>query len=449
MIHTQQREEHKFLQFKKKIPPLVYIFLSFACVIIVGSLLFMLPISTTEGNRLSFINSLFVSVSAVCVTGLSPINCAETFTVFGKIVLALLIQIGGLGFVTLFSFLILAISGKLSFSNKVLVKETLNQNNFKDLFKLLKFIIIFTFSTELIGTLISLIVFAQDYDFLTALGISAFHAISSFNNAGFDIIGASSLANYTDNILLNLNTCLLIIVGGIGFLVIQDIFVHHSWKKFSIQTKIVLSTNFFLLIFSFLIVKLLEGNQITWLQAFFYSVNLRTAGFSTFDNATTLNNSTAAISLIFMLIGASPLSTGGGIKTTTLYVMIKSLTSFAKGKKTVVYCREISAETKVKAFMLAIFANTFINFITAIIFLIEGDTYSYIQIVYEATSAFGTVGLSMGITSSLRGWSKLCICFLMFFGRLGPVSFLNIWNPHINRPVKENVSFIPTNIMIG
>ena len=256
MIHTQQREEHKFLQFKKKIPPLVYIFLSFACVIIVGSLLFMLPISTTEGNRLSFINSLFVSVSAVCVTGLSPINCAETFTVFGKIVLALLIQIGGLGFVTLFSFLILAISGKLSFSNKVLVKETLNQNNFKDLFKLLKFIIIFTFSTELIGTLISLIVFAQDYDFLTALGISAFHAISSFNNAGFDIIGASSLANYTDNILLNLNTCLLIIVGGIGFLVIQDIFVHHSWKKFSIQTKIVLSTNFFLLIFSFLIVKI-------------------------------------------------------------------------------------------------------------------------------------------------------------------------------------------------
>lgn len=449
MFSQIKKHGSKIFEIRRKIPPLAYIFLSFAAVILIGSVLLVLPIATKTRESLPYIDALFTSISAVCVTGLSTINCGATLSLFGKIVLGVLIQIGGLGFVTIFSFLVLMILGKLSFSSFTLIKESLNQTSFKNLAKLLRFIIIFTFSSELIGALICLISFSKYYPIDEAIGISVFHAISSFNNAGFDILGGESLAMFKDDVLLNLVTCALIMVGGIGFLVIRDIFTKRRFKNFSVQTKIVLITNTVLLVFSFIIIECVQHESVSPLEVFFYSVNLRTAGFSTFNLKANLKNSSLIFSLIFMLIGASPLSTGGGIKTTTLYVIIMSIISFARGKRTIVFKREITPLIKIKAFMLCNFAIFMITVVVFAIFIFEGDRFDFIDILYEATSAFGTVGLSLGITSSLGTWSKLLLGFLMFFGRLGPVSILNIWNPHLNRTYKEEVSYLPTNIMIG
>ena len=314
--------------------------------------------------------------------------------------------------------------------------------------RLLKFIIIFTVCTEAVGAFASFWAFWPEYDVATAVGYSVFHAVSSFNNAGFDIIGGNSLMNYNDDVLLNMVTCLLIIIGGIGFLVIQDIIYARRWKKFSLQTKIVLVTNTFILIFSFFIIKAMEWNNISWLEAFFYSVNLRTCGFASFD-VSKLHNSTLFLSTALMLFGASPLSTGGGIKTTTVFVIIKSIESFARGKKTIVAKREISQSTKYKAFLLAIFAVFIINFTAFTMTLFEGDNFTFMEVLYEATSAFGTVGVSMGITPFIGIGSKIMLCLLMFFGRLGPVSIINLWNPHLNRVVNEEVDYLPTHFMIG
>jgi len=434
----------------KHVPPLMYIFLSFAIVILIGSVLLVLPISSSDmNNSLSYINAFFLSVSAVCVTGLSPIaSIGDSLSTFGKIVIGLLIQIGGLGLVTIVSFIIVATGKRFNMSTANVVKESLNQSGFGELRQLLVHIVIITVVFEVFGALVNLMVFIHDYPFWEALGISVFHSVSSFNNAGFDIIGSTSMVKYQDNILLNLNTCFLILAGGLGFLIYEDVFAMRKWKKFSIQTRIVLITNGLLLMTSFLLVKLLQGNSITWLQAFFYSVNLRTAGFSTFDVGTTLNTSTSVISAALMFIGGSPLSTAGGIKTTTLFVIVAAVISLYTGRNPIVFKREISHETIRRAFIL-FFLGIFDIFLAVfIISIIEGSKFSPIQIVYECFSAFGTVGLSMGITTEISSWSKIILCLLMYFGRLGPVTMLTMWTP-LFKSKANALSYLSTEISIG
>jgi len=443
--------EESVMKMKKNTSPLTIIFLSFALVILIGTIFLLLPISVQDSsNSLGFVDSLFISTSAVCVTGLTTIpNLSITLSVFGKIVLAVLIQIGGLGLVTIVSFFFLSLGRRINFSSKKVMRDALNQSSFKQLQSIIRYIIVITIIFEVLGTVMNMFVFINDYSFWEALGISAFHSISSFNNAGFDIIGNSSLYAYRDNFLLNFSTCLLILAGGVGFMVTHEIVQKHRWRNFSIQTKIVLIMNTSLLLLSILSIKALQWDSLSWMQSVFYAVNLRTAGFSTLDVGSTLNPAATLLSLVLMFIGGSPLSTAGGIKTTTVFVIIMAFISYARGKKTIIFKREITRDAKYKAFLLVTSAIIGIFFGGMIILIREGTAFKFDQVIFECFSAFGTVGLSKGITADLHPLSKIVICFLMYFGRIGPVSILNIWNPSLNKPSKRPVEYLSTDVMIG
>ncbi len=438
---------------KKRIPPLVVIVLSFALIILIGMLLLKLPFAVNDGQYLRWVDSLFLATSAVCVTGLVPIpNIGETLSVFGKIILCLLVQIGGLGFVTIGVFVLTIIGAKIGLSERYLIKEALNQNKATELIKLVKSIVFTTLIIEAIGCVFNFMVFIQDFDFFKALGISIFHSVSSFNNAGFDILGSTSLITYSDNVLLNITTTSLIILGGIGFVVIRDVIEHRSFTKLSIHSKIVIKMTIGLIITGTLFLKLSEGDNITWLQAYFQSVTARTAGFSTISYAS-VHSSTILIMILLMFIGASPCSTGGGIKTTTFYTMIKSITSFAKGKKTIVYNRKISEETKLKAFTLTVLAFMSALAVTLIILMLEKNNSLGITVenmLFETVSAIATVGLSVGITPILCPLSKILLCFLMFLGRLGPLTIIGLWKKNWAITVTEDqLDYIEEKIIIG
>jgi trk system potassium uptake protein TrkH len=304
----------------------------------------------------------------------------------------------------------------------------------------------------LTGFLLTLPVFLRmpEYNVLQAIGISLFHSISAFNNAGFDIIGDSSLLAFSDNIYFNLVTCGLIIFGGIGFLVWDDIFFTRNPRKFSTQTKIVLITYFTILAVSFLSIwglSQVDGQEMTWLEALSYSVNLRTAGFSTIDT-TKLGSGNLLLSQALMFIGGNPLSTAGGIKTTTIFVILATLVSFIRSKKTIVFRRRITQDTKIKAFLLFGFGVVAIIVGSAVIGVLN-PAFTMEQITYEATSAFGTVGFSQGITPNLHWGSKLVLCFLMYTGRVSPVSYLSLFNNTFLNVPNDNIDYLDTDIMIG
>ena len=265
----------------KKIKPGRIIVLGFLIVILLGTILLMLPISINEGENVSFIDTLFTSTSAVCVTGLIAIDTADTFTVFGRTVVALLIQIGGLGVTSVGVGFIMLLKKKIGIKERTLIKESMNLDSLKGVVKLVKSILIMTLIFESIGVILSYIVFSKDYAPLDALGISLFHSIAAFNNSGFDILGGlQNLIPYQSNVILNLTTCGLIIFGGIGFLVIKEIIEVRSFKKFTLHTKIVLIMTGILLVVGTILLKLTE--DISWLGAFFFSTSARTAGFSTY-----------------------------------------------------------------------------------------------------------------------------------------------------------------------
>lgn len=408
----------------KKIKPGRIIVLGFLIVILLGTILLMLPISINEGKNVSFIDALFTSTSAVCVTGLIAIDTADTFTVFGRAIVALLIQIGGLGVTSVGVGFIMLMKKKVGIKERTLIKESMNLNSLKGVVKLIKSVLIMTLIFESIGVLLSYIVFSKDYTPLDALGISLFHSIAAFNNSGFDILGGlQNLIPYQNNILLNLTTCGLIIFGGIGFLVIKEIIEIRSFKKFTLHTKIVLIMTGILLIVGTVLLKLTEN--ISWLGAFFFSTSARTAGFSTYP-LSTFTNAGLFVLIILMFIGASPGSTGGGIKTTTLFTLYKSIYSTSTNRHCIAFKRKIPLGVILKAFNITILA-LFVICIGAFTLSILEPNYTFMQLLFEVTSAFGTVGLSTGITPDLSDLSKFIISLIMFIGRLGPMTIATIW----------------------
>ncbi len=438
---------------KRKITPLAIIVLSFLFIILLGVFLLKLNISTQTDEALSWVDSLFLSTSAVCVTGLSTIpDLSITLSVFGKVILALLIQIGGIGIVTIAIYVLIVLGIKIGVTERYVIKEALNQNSLSGVVRLVKSIIITTLIIEFFGMIVNFIVFSPDYEFWKALGISAFHSISSFNNAGFDIIGSTSIQAYSSNILLNLNTMLLIIVGGIGFIVIRDVLNKKKWSSLSLYSKIVLKTTLFLIVSGTLIIKLFDYGNATWLQAIFTSVTTRTAGFSTID-INLFSYSTLMVIMVFMFIGASPNSTGGGVKTTAVYIMYKSIVSFLKGKPTIVNKRRIADEARTKAFTLAGLAIVSIIVVFVILTKIEAGNphfdIPFLDMLFETFSAFGTVGLSMGITSMLMPASKVLLSMMMFLGRLGPISIFGIMNKNWGHSHVSNIEYATEKIIIG
>ena len=419
-----------------------FIVLGFAAVILLGSLLLVLPFTSNHEVKVSFIDALFTSTSAVCVTGLATVDTRDSFNVLGRIVVALLIQVGGLGFASVGVGFFLLARKKVSFKDRLVIKEALNLGSVKGIVKLVKSVLLITLSFELVGVILSFIVFSKDYPPLTALGISMFHAVSSFNNAGFDVLGGfKGLVPYVDNVLLNLTTCGLIIFGGLGFFVIKEIIHKHSFKKFSLHTKIVLTMTAALLITGTLLIKLTE--DVSWLGAFFFSTSARTAGFATYAVGS-FTNAGLFVIIILMFIGASPGSTGGGIKTTTAFTLFRSAYSIATNKHCCAFKRRIPHEVVTKAFIITFLALFLICIDTFLISIIEPE-YSFIQVLFEVVSAFGTVGLSTGITPELSSLSKLILILTMFIGRLGPLTIATIWSVK----AMSNVTYSEETLTIG
>ena len=431
-----------FIAFWKRQPPGRLITLGFAAVILLGAALLLLPVSVRPGAEVSWIDALFTSTSAVCVTGLIAIDTYDHFTVFGQAVVAALIQVGGLGVTSVGVGLILAAGRRVSFKGRLLVKEALNVDNFKGMVRLVKAVLSMTLCFEGAGVALSFLVFIRDYPPLRALWISVFHSVAAFNNSGFDILGGlQNLIPYRDNILLNLTTCALILFGGLGFLVMLDISHARSFRKLTLHSKVVLTTTAALLLVGTVLLKATE--EITWLGAFFHSVSARTAGFSTYPIGE-FTNAGLFVLVVLMFIGASPGSTGGGIKTTTFFALMQEVRSVFTKRQPGAFHRSISGETRAKAAVIALLSLLVVCCGTFLLCVLEPQR-AFIQVFFEVVSAFGTVGLSTGITPDLCVLSKLVLILTMFIGRLGAFTLLSIW---INRP-EPGVRYTEEMITIG
>ncbi len=433
-----------------KLSPGRIIALGFAAVILIGSGLLMLPISIQPGQEVHYIDALYTSTSAVCVTGLIAIDPGTAFTPVGRFFLAMLIQIGGLGVTTIGAGVILAMGKKIGLKGRNLIQKAGNLENGKGAIRFVKQVLLTTLTIELTGAIISFIVFIRDYPFWEAVGYSLFHTVAAFNNSGFDILGHSgqltsnnNLFVYHDNILLNLVTTGLIIFGGIGFLVIQEMRTNKfRLKKYSMHAKVVLSVTAALILSGTVLIKLTEGNE-SWLGAYFHSVSARTAGFSTTNMATYTDAGLLTLTVL-MFIGASPGSTGGGIKTSTFFVLLAGIYSAATNKSEKAFRYAIPKDLFRKSAIITMLALGVVISGTWLMMVMDPHV-PMMDALFEITSAFGTVGLSTGITTSLSVGSKLLSIAIMYIGRLGPLTIATLW--YFSKG--ERVGYPEGNIAIG
>ena len=430
------------IRFLKKQPPGRLIALGFAAVILIGSALLMLPISIRPGVEVAYIDALFTSTSAVCVTGLIAVDAYDNFTVFGQAVLAGLIQIGGLGVTSVGVGLILAAGRRVSIKGRSLVKEALNVDSFQGMVRLIQWVLKVTLCFEGAGAVLSFLTFSQDYPLPRALWTSVFHSVAAFNNSGFDILGGmQNLIPYQSDVLLNLVTCALIIFGGLGFLVMLDIRRAGSFRKLTFHSKVVITTTAALLAVGTLLLKATE--DMTWLGAFFHSVSARTAGFSTYSMGE-LTNAGLFTLILLMFIGASPGSTGGGIKTTTFFALMQQVRAVFTNKKPGGFYRTLPGEAIDKAGVIALLSVVVVCVGTFLLCVLEPEL-DFVRLLFEEVSAFGTVGLSTGITPDLSVASKLVLIFTMYIGRLGAFTLFSLW---IDRP-DPSIRYTEEMITIG
>lgn len=429
--------------FLKKQSPARIIASGFALVILLGSILLCLPCSVKEGATIRYIDALYTSTSAVCVTGLIAVDAGDTFTPLGQFFLASLIQIGGLGVTSIGAGVILLMGKRVNLKGRNLIRESMNLDSGKGTVRFLKSVFLTTMAFELTGALLSFLVFVQDYPPLRALGISLFHSVAAFNNSGFDILGNyQNLIPYRDSVLLNLVTCGLIFFGGIGFLVIREVIQKRfRWKALSMHARVVLSVSGVLILVGTLLLKLTE--DISWLGAFFHSVSARTAGFSTYALGD-FTNAGLLVLIVLMFIGASPGSTGGGIKTGTFFALLQGVKSAATNHSEKAFRYALPRDSFPKAAVITLLALSVVVSGTYIMAVMEPQL-DLMDILFEVTSAFGTVGLSTGITTTLSDGSKLLSILIMYIGRLGPLTVASLW--YFTRG--ERISYPEGNIAIG
>ncbi|RLC52269.1 MAG: potassium transporter Trk [Candidatus Cloacimonadota bacterium] len=423
----------KFFDKLAQNPP-VFVLFSFLFAIFIGTLFLLLPGATVASEETSLIGALFTSTSATCVTGLIVYDTGTHFTLFGQLVILLLIQIGGLGIMTVSSAFAIMLGQKLSIRSENLIQNVVGETNKVDMINLIKHVLIVTFFFEIIGALFLYLTFRGDFiSHYQALYYSLFHSVSAFCNAGFSLF-PDSFMSYLSNFNINFVITSLIIIGGIGFPVIVDIrrnfFRTFKLSRLSLHTKIVLSSSALLLLIGFAAFFVSEYNSemkdfgmLNRIYAsYFQSVTTRTAGFNTIDNAN-LSPASVLASIILMFIGASPGSTGGGIKTTAFAVILISVIVMFKGnRETHIFHRKVSENIIRKVMALIASSVLFLSFMIFLLLLIE--PFSFQQTVFEAFSAFGTVGLSMGITAQLSIYGKIIIILLMYLGRVGPLTLI-------------------------
>lgn len=427
----------------KKQSPSRIVALGFAFTIIVGALLLMLPISVRDGVDISFIDALYTSTSSVCVTGLIVVDAGDTFTPVGQFIMAMLMQIGGLGVTAVGTGIILLLGKKVNIKGRNIIKESMNMDSGKGLVAFIKDIFVTTVAFELVGALLSFTVFVRNYSPLKAVGISLFHSVAAFNNSGFDIFGGmKSLTEYSDNIMLNLVTAGLIFFGGIGFLVIKELFSKRfRWHKLSLHSRVAISVSLSLIAVGTILLKLTE--DITWLGAFFQSVSARTAGFASYRLGG-FTNAGLLVMIVLMFIGASSGSTGGGIKTGTLFVLLQGIKAAATNRKAKAFHYSVSKNAFRKAAVVTLLAMSVVVFGTYLMLIMDPEV-PLADALFEVTSAFGTVGLSTGITSGLSIGSKLLSVVIMYIGRLGPLTIATL--VHFSK--EERVHYPEGNIAIG
>lgn len=436
------------------------IVIGFAAIILIGSLLLNLPVSSRDGRSIGFIDALFTATSAVCVTGLVVVDTYTHWTTFGQIVIIFLIQIGGLGFMTLAVLFSLALRRKISFKERLLIAESLNQNSPQGMVKLIKEILAGTLVFESIGAVILSIRFSGQFGVKDGIYKGIFHSVSAFCNAGFDLMGDkgrfSSLTSYVEDPVINITIISLIIIGGLGFAVWEDVYRTRNFSGLRLHTKLVLVMTIILLISGFLFFLALEYSNAKTLQplslkgkilaAMFQSVTPRTAGFNTLS-LPDLTNASKLVTVLFMFIGGSPGSTAGGIKTTTAGVLLFTVISVLRGHKDVnIFRKRLEIEAILKS--LAIFVLSLIVIIGTTVILSIFENATVLEYLFESTSAFGTVGLSLGITPTLGSVSKAALIITMFMGRVGVLTMGMAITMRMQRS-EVNLKYPEAKVMVG
>lgn len=389
----------------------------------------MLPAATVDGQGLGLINSLFTATSATAVTGLIVVNTGAYFTLFGQAVILLLIQIGGLGFMTTSTLLALILGKRINLKKRIIIQEDLNYFNLSGLIRLVQYVTLLTLGVELIGAILLFAPLSVEYSAGKAAFFSIFHAVSAFCNAGFDLFG-NSLANFTNDVYINLVITALFIIGGIGFAVIADVYRKQRFIDYSLNTKLVLVITLILIILGTCFVFLLEFSNPATLQglsfkgkllaAYFQGVTPRTAGFNTIPTGQ-MRNATLFFIIILMFIGASPGSTGGGLKTTTIGALLAVVYNLVKGNEDIeLFERRLSQSIIYKALAVTIISLIWIGLVVTVLTITEEA--NFLSILFETVSAYGTVGLSTGITGGLSEAGRIIIILTMFLGRVGPLT---------------------------
>ncbi len=435
------------------------ILLSFIITILVGSFLLSLPISTVQGKSVSYVDALFTSTTSTCVTGLVTVPTVSTWSVFGQIVILCLIQIGGLGVITVMSSVMIMLKHRMGIEDRLLIQDAFNLNTMSGLVRFVKKVLYGTLLVEGIGAAFYMLVFVPDFG-VKGVWISVFNSVSAFCNAGIDIMAENSLCNYATNPIITFVTAALIILGGIGFVVWWDLLgifkkrnlgFKNAVKSLTLHTKIVITTTLFLILSGTVLVLIFEYNNPETIGnmslphklqvSFFQSVTTRTAGFASIPQEN-LTNATSLVSIVLMIIGGSPVGTAGGIKTVTMVVLLTSSLATIKNKENPnLFNRQISFYSIRKAIAVAVFFV--IILLSSVILLSAFVDAPLLDLLYESASAAATVGLSRNLTASLNEIGKFIIIVTMYLGRVGPISLAialgskKVGQNIINEPTEE------------
>ena len=448
---------------RRKLTTTAVIMLGFLAGIVIGTLCLLLPASLRSGIKINFFDALFVATSSICVTGLSTVNIGQTFSVFGQIVILLLIQFGGLGIVTFTTLILCLFHRRITLSDRMLIQSAYNLDTLTGLVKLTMRIFKITLCLEGIGAIGYSFVFIPEFG-IKGIWYSIFHAVSAFCNAGIDLLGGNSFCGYQDNVILNFTTIFLIIISGLGFPVYWELartaFPRHGRtdgiyvRKMNLHTKLVLFITLALILAGTVLTLLFEFDNpdtlgsMGWpekiMASLFQSVTLRTAGFATISQEYFKPVSCLAY-LVLMFIGGSPAGTAGGVKTVTIVLLFASMFANIRGKKDVtIMRRKIADETTRRCVAIVTFSMSTLLLLTMILLAVEQS--NFLDTFYEMTSAIATVGLSRGLTSALSPVGKLIVILTMYLGRIGPITFALAFNS--NAP-SENISHAESKVIVG
>lgn len=446
--------------FRHFTPPRTFIF-SFATLILVGTVLLQLPFSAARGN-VRFVDALFTSTSAVCVTGLVVFDIGKNLSLIGQIITLFLFQIGGLGIITFSAFFFGLMGRGISIRETEIIQSTFMNTPRRDFFRVVRFVIISTLMAESAGTLLLFIRFQQDFPLGKALYHALYNAVSAFNNCGFCLF-SDSLVRYQGDLIVNLTIMGLIILGGIGFIVHYQIVarIKHRKYRLSLHTKIVLVTSGVLLLLGAALFYLFERNNVLKdmpvlsqiLVSLFQSVTPRTAGFNTVDIGQ-LTNATVLLMLVLMFIGASPGSTGGGIKTTSAALLFLMIWNRMRGNEEVnVFNRTVPREIVTRTISIILASAFSVFLISSVLLIVSGQESSlaesrrfFVEYLFDTVSAYGTVGLSMGITPTLNDLQKLALVIMMFAGRVGPLTLAYSLSMSSS---KKSLTYAEESVMVG